>query len=95
VSTNGKTAAAIAIAAFFLMANAASAEHRAGGRAGLRHLPHAFEHAYGYVPRQPPGQGTRYDSRADAFSSDSLGRQSFPNPDRDFSIENLRSHPSD
>ena len=30
----------------------------------------------------------------DIYFSDSLGHQSFPNPDRDFSIENLRSHPS-
>jgi hypothetical protein len=39
-------------------------------------------------------QGPLYGWRGDAFSSDSLGRQSFPNPDRDYSIENLRSHPS-
>ena len=95
MSANGKAPVAIAVAAFFVMANAASAEHRAGGRAGPRHLPRAFERAYGYVPRQPPAPAPRYDSRADAYSSDSLGRQSFPNPDRDFSIENLRSHPSD
>jgi hypothetical protein len=91
MSANGKAAAAVAVAVFFVMANAASAEHRAG----LRRLPRAFERAYGYVPRQPPAQAPQYNSRADAFSSDSLGRQSFPNPDRDFSIENLRSHPSD
>jgi hypothetical protein len=26
------------------------------------------------------------------YQSDSLGYQSYPNPNRDFSIENLRSH---
>ncbi len=30
--------------------------------------------------------------RSNIYESYSLGRQSFPNPDRDFSIENLRSH---
>jgi hypothetical protein len=28
------------------------------------------------------------------YQSDSLGHQSYPNPDRDFSIENLSSHAS-
>ena len=88
VSANSKAAAAIVIGAVFLMANAASAEHRASGRASARHLPRAFERSY--VPRQVP----RYDFRADVYSSDSQGHQSFPNPDRDFSLENLSSHPS-
>jgi hypothetical protein len=44
--------------------------------------------ASGYVSRRVP----QYDSTRDTNSSYSLGRQSFPNPDRDFSIENLRSH---
>jgi len=30
--------------------------------------------------------------RSNIYQSDSLGYQSSPNPDRDFSIENLRSH---
>jgi hypothetical protein len=30
--------------------------------------------------------------RSNIYQSDSLGHQSSPNPDRDFSIENLRSH---
>jgi hypothetical protein len=30
--------------------------------------------------------------RGNIYYSDSLGHQSYPNPDRDFSIENLRSH---
>jgi len=32
--------------------------------------------------------------RSNIYESDSLGHQSFPNPDRDFSIENLSSHAS-
>jgi hypothetical protein len=81
-------ALAMAIAAVLLTASAARAEHRASGRAGVRHLPHA----YGNVPRQVPGQAPRYGSHTDVFSSDAQGRQSYPNPDRDFSIENLSSH---
>jgi hypothetical protein len=91
ILTDRRAAAAIVIFAVYLMANAASAEHRASGRAGVRHLPRTFERAYGYVPRQV----LRYDSRADVYASDSLGHQFFANPDRDFSIENLKSHPSD
>jgi len=30
--------------------------------------------------------------RSNIYQSDSLGYQSYPNPNRDFSIENLRSH---
>jgi len=30
--------------------------------------------------------------RSNIYQSDSLGHQSSPNPDRDFSIENLGSH---
>jgi hypothetical protein len=77
--------AIIAIGAIFLAANAVGASVR------VQHLPRSFDRAYGYAPRQV----TRYNSRADVYSSDSLGHQSFPNPDRDFGIENLRSHPSD
>ena len=32
--------------------------------------------------------------RSNIYHSDSLGHQSYPNPDRDFSIENLSSHPN-
>ena len=31
---------------------------------------------------------------SNVYQSDSLGHQSYPNPDRDFSIENLSSHAS-
>jgi hypothetical protein len=30
--------------------------------------------------------------RSNIYQSDSLGYQSYPNPNRNFSIENLRSH---
>jgi len=85
-----KIAAAIAIGALFFMANEASAQHRINSHADLHHLPRAFEWTYGYVPRQV----LQFGRAGDVYSSSSLGRQSMPNPDRDFSIENLRSHPS-
>jgi hypothetical protein len=31
---------------------------------------------------------------SNVYQSESLGHQSYPNPDRDFSIENLSSHAS-
>ncbi len=37
---------------------------------------------------------TTHVDRGDIYQSDSLGHQSYPNPDRDFSIENLSSHAS-
>ena len=30
--------------------------------------------------------------RSDIYQSDSLGKQSYPKPNRDFGIDNLRSH---
>lgn len=81
-----KIAVAVAIGALFLTASQASAQHRAHSRTNVG--PGASERTYGYVPRQVPQNApTR-----DVYFSDSLGRQPFPNPDRDFSIENLRSH---
>jgi hypothetical protein len=43
------------------------------------------------VAKTEKGHTTNVD-RTNMYQSDSLGHQSFPNPDRDFSIENLRSH---
>jgi hypothetical protein len=37
---------------------------------------------------------TKLVDHSDTYESKSLGHQSFPNPDRDFSIENLSSHAS-
>ncbi len=90
VSAKGKIAAAIAIGALLLMANEASAQHRADSHTNGRHRLRTFEPTYGYVLRQVP----RYDAAGDVYFSNSLGYQPFPNPDRDFSIRNLRSHPS-
>ena len=43
------------------------------------------------VAKIEKGRTTNVD-RTNMYQSDSLGHQLFPNPDRDFSIENLRSH---
>ena len=40
------------------------------------------------------GVHTRPVDQSDTFESESIGYQFFPNPDRDFGIENLRSHAS-
>jgi hypothetical protein len=87
VSARSKIAAAVALASLFLTATEASARH-GNGYNNVRHVRHAVERTYGFVSRQVP----RYDPRTDVYSSESLGHQSFPNPDRDFSIENLSSH---
>ena len=43
------------------------------------------------VAKTEKGHTTHVD-RSNTYQSDSLGHQSYPNPDRDFSIENLRLH---
>ena len=43
------------------------------------------------VAKTEKGHTTRVD-RSNVYQSDSLGHQSYPNPDRDFGIENLSSH---
>ena len=86
MSAKSKIAAAAAIGAFFVtVTDAESAQHRAKGN-NVRHLPRASERTSRQVPQYNPAK--------DVYYSDSLGHQSFPNPDRDFSIENLRTHPS-
>jgi hypothetical protein len=92
MSAKNKATAAIAIGAIFLALNTASAQHRTSGRAGARHPPRVLENVPRQVPRQVPREMPQSNSRADVYSSDSLGHQSFPNPDRDFSIQNLQSH---
>ena len=89
MSAKSKIAAAVALGALFITASEASARH-ANGYNNVRQVRHAVERTYGFVSRQI----RRHDPETDVYSSESLGRQSFPNPDRDFSIENLRSHPS-
>jgi hypothetical protein len=85
MSARFKTAVVIATSAILLMANGAGAQHRAAGHTSVAHPLRAFDF---------PRQMQRYNSHSDVYSSESQGPQSFPNPDRDFSIENLRSHPS-
>jgi hypothetical protein len=80
--------ASVAVAALFVVTNGvASAQHRARN---VPHLPRASKPMHGSVPRQVPP----YDPTKDVYYSESLEHQPFPNPDRDFSIENLSSHPS-
>jgi hypothetical protein len=43
------------------------------------------------IAKTEKGNTTHVD-RSNIYQSDSLGHQSSPNPDRDFSIENLGSH---
>jgi len=89
MSTKSKIAAAVALGALVLTANHANAQYRADGHSNVRHLPRAHERTYGYVPREVRQHRP---ARNDIYYSDSLGRQPFANPDRDFSIENLQSH---
>jgi len=51
---------------------------------------HRAASAIAYIPNDTRGSA----ASVDVYSSESQGHQSFRNPDRDFSIENLRSHPS-
>jgi len=74
----------IALGAVVLMANAASAQQRPNGQSQVRHLPRVFGQTYGYVPRPAQQDQSRQNRYQDIYQSDSLGRQSFPNPDRVF-----------
>ena len=88
MSAKSNIAAVAAIGALVVANDAGSAQHRANSR-NLPHPARASER-YGHRSRQVP----QYDATSGVYDSDSLGHQSFPNPDRDFSIENLSSHPS-
>jgi len=91
MSAKSKIAAAVAVGALLLMANEASAQHRAAvSHNSMRHVPHVFGRAYGFVPRPAPPSGPG----GGAYFSNSQGHQPYPNPDRDYSIQNLSSHPS-
>jgi hypothetical protein len=57
------------------------------GKAYSRHLPRIFRHTYGSVAHQEP----QYSRFRDIYQSDSLGHQSFPNPDRDFDGPNTNN----
>jgi hypothetical protein len=79
--------AIIALGAIALMANEASARtnshHRATGQTQVRHAPGVFTHTYGYVPLPGSQNESLRDRYQNIYESDSLGRQSFPNPDRE------------
>jgi hypothetical protein len=68
----------LAFGALVLITNEASAQHHTRHRMNGWHSLRAFAQSYGYVPqvraghRWPPG----------VYESDSLERQSYPNPDR-------------
>jgi hypothetical protein len=70
--------AIIALGALVLMANGANAQHRTSGQTHVRHLSRTFGQAFGYTPRETP----QYQSSGGVYESYSLGRQSYPNPDR-------------
>ncbi len=90
MAAKSKIAAAVAVGALLLTANGASAQHRSTGHAAMRHVPHAFQGAYGFAPRPV----APYGPNGGAYFSNSQGHQPYPNPDRDYSIQNLSSHPS-
>jgi hypothetical protein len=71
--------AVIALGALALMANGANAQHRTSN-AHVRLLPHIFAKTYAYAPRQE----WRRQSLNNVYESFSQGRQSYPNPDRQF-----------
>jgi len=78
--------AIIALGAIALMVNGASAQagspRRAHSQTHARQMPSRFANDYGYAS-QPLSQGQALSGRyQNMYESDSLGRQSFANPDR-------------
>jgi hypothetical protein len=78
--------AIIAVGAIALMASEASAHtnshHRVTTQTHVQHVPGVFEHTYGYVPPPASQNESLRDRYQNIYESESLGRQSFPNPDR-------------
>lgn len=78
--------AIIALGAIALMANEASAQtnshHRATSQTHVRHVPGVFAHTYGSVQLPASQNEALRDRYQNIYESESLGRQSFPNPDR-------------
>jgi hypothetical protein len=70
--------AVIAFGALVLVANGANAQHRTDNQTNVRHLSRIFGQAYGYGLQE----ARRYRSSVGVYESYSLGRQSYPNPDR-------------
>jgi hypothetical protein len=77
----------VALGALALMANEASAQHRAKSAPHLQHALRAFGQSYGSVPAQAP----RIPSAQNVYESYSGGSQRYPNPDRDPYGENARN----
>ncbi len=71
--------AVMTMAALALTFHQASAQHRAKGH--VRHPVHLSAPAYGFVP----APAARDRAPPDVFESYANGRQSVPNPDRDYS----------
>ena len=57
------------------------------GNTHNRTAPRIMRQTYGFAAHQTP----QYLGFRDIYQSDSLGRQSFPNPDRDFDGPNINS----
>jgi hypothetical protein len=57
------------------------------GKTYSRALPRILRQTYGFAAHQTP----QYLRFRDIYQSDSLGRQSFPNPDRDFDGPNTNN----
>jgi hypothetical protein len=73
-----KKLAVIAFGALVLITNEANAQHRTKSQThGWRPL-RMFEQSYGYVPQVRAG----HHSPLGVYESYSLGKQSYPNPDR-------------
>lgn len=78
--------ATIAISAIVLMANEASAQHRQSTQTHVSQVPHVFSQTYGNVPRSAAQYPSPRGNYGDMYQSNSLGRQSFINPDREFPV---------
>jgi hypothetical protein len=74
----------IAMGAIALMANGAGAQPR---RTHTGKTPHAVTNTYGYARYAAPQNLAPEDRYQNVFESNSLGHQSFPNPDRDSSLQ--------
>jgi hypothetical protein len=70
--------AVIAFGALVLITNEASAQHHTRRQMNGWHSLRAFAQSYGYVPQS----GAGYHWPPGVYESYSVGRQSYPNPDR-------------
>jgi hypothetical protein len=79
-----KTLMSVALAATVVAAAAPAFAQGHKHATHLRHAVHEFGQSYGYVPYETPASRGLYESY-------STGRQSFPNPDRDFDGPNTHN----